>query len=212
MMALKISIFLFLVASLCNLGTAQTVHVDSAYRDSADPSLIWERPLTILDHVLLQVRSRLVGEADILQSSWRAGRDRDLWSTGLMGPSIDPLAYVEPGSGSITTGLYITVDSLRQPARQVCTFIIMAGVESSVAAGTLERENKTVRDNVMSFLVPPTFYASTTPLQRRVAYDSLQTRINLSVSLLEVKRHRYTHCERNALSDSLHITQQEVGR
>lgn len=208
---MKYSIFLFLAASLCNLCTAQTVHVDSAYPDSADP-LIWQRPLTILDHVLLQVRSKLAGEAAILQGSWRAGRDKELWSTGLMGPSIDPVAYVEPGSRTITTGLYITVDSLRQPARQVCTFIIMAGVESSVAAGTLERENKTVRDNVMSYLVPPSFYASTTPLQRRLAYDSLQSRINLSVSLLEMKRHRYTRCERNVLSDSLHITQQEVGR
>jgi hypothetical protein len=130
----------------------------------------------------------------------------------MVGPAVDPIAFVEPGTRDVIVGLAITVESLRRPAREICTFLMEAGLGRAVAAGKLERERPDVRDNVMSHMMPPSFFSEVSPAQRRAAYDAFQDRVRLRVSLLEMARRRSTICERRALTDSLIVTERVVGQ
>lgn len=196
---------IFLASRSCNAQASDT----GMTARFGGVSAIWWRPLTVMDYVLTQVRSDLSGDADVLRAESRAGQDTGIWLIHSMELSVEPKAFVEPDSSNVIVELDVTIDSLRQPARRVCNFVMME-IESAVAAGATERKYKVARDNMMSHLVPPTFYVNTSPVERRAAYDTLQSHMRLRAELLEMAYRRLTTCERAVLSDSLTVVTEHL--
>jgi hypothetical protein len=170
---------------------------------------VWAQPLTIIDHVVLSMRSQLADDAADIQS-WR---DTTLWTftspnRARFGISVEPRAYILPGSADLVIGLHVDADRLVATPRTICRDLIHLFVAS--VAGEDERVD--IRHNLLSHFMPPTFFATTTPAQQNADYDELQRHIVLRVTLLEggVTPARYTTCERRAQTDSMTVVTEPV--
>jgi hypothetical protein len=162
---------------------------------------VFDEPLTILDHFLVQARAA-VHDAGI----WPDSPDTVFWAfpASQRAPDVDPVAYVDPSSARIVVGLSIVVDRIKVDRRELCQSLIGI-VERQFGAGDLARERPDLRNNVHSHLMPPSFFTRVPQRQRSAAYDELQTRMLLRVSDHESEPRQSLICERAALGDSLSV-------
>ena len=165
-------------------------------------SPIWDRPVTVLDYFLKNMHSRLQEEA----RPFEASRTSDMWITSReSGPDITVLAFLDPKSGRVVLGLDITVSRLLQPVAQVCRSLISSTIAPAAAADMRGSRLRTARNNVLSQLMPRSFYAYATDSQLAAAYDVLERNTTLRVVLFESSTVKLTRCDREALGDTLTV-------
>ncbi len=165
--------------------------------------------MTVLDYVLMEIHSQLQERAEFWQNAERSG----IWtSTPINRPSVDPRTYLDPETGKVLLGFNVTAYKFIKSTSEVCRFFIESVVSEVAGAGTTERKNHNLRNNLMSHLMPRSLYAITSEALRVTAFDELQRATVLRVTLYESSTRRLVECERPALGDSLTFTDKTSGR
>ena len=165
-------------------------------------SPIWGRPLTVLDYLLMQLHSRLDEEA----RRWASTQDLGLWTSPQRSPAdLTARAFLDQQSGKVILGLDISADKFTKSPGEVCAWMIKYSIADATAAGETHRHYRTARNNMLSDLMPRSLHVVTTEQEREAAFDELQQRTVLRVSLYENSTKSFTECERPALGDSVTV-------